>query len=131
MEPASTRAGLAVSLETLYKMGAVGSLTDDQLLERFLARSDKADSEAAFAALVERHGTMVLSVCRRIVREPHDSDDAFQATFLVLARRARSILGRGELAAWLFGIARRVALRARNDASRRRERLEKAPALIG
>jgi RNA polymerase sigma factor (sigma-70 family) len=127
MERAASGSLLAAQLETLYTLGAVGSFTDDELLERFLARTDKAASEAAFAALVERHGAMVFSVCQRIVRQHDDAHDAFQATFLVLARRARSIHGRGTVAAWLFGIARRIAARARVDTSRRR-RLEKLHA---
>jgi RNA polymerase sigma factor (sigma-70 family) len=124
MERAVSNVLLATQLESLYTLGAVGSLTDHQLLERFLARADEAESEAAFAALVERHGAMVLTVCQRILQQHEDARDAFQATFLVLARRARSIHGRGALGAWLFGIARRVASRARGDATRRR-RLEK------
>ena len=128
MNTASSSAILAGQLETLYNSGTVASLTDDQLLERFLRRGDKLASEAAFAALVERHGTMVLAVCRRIVTVRHDADDAFQATFLVLARRARSIQGQGTVAGWLFGIARRVAVRARVEATRQRRQLEKLHA---
>ncbi len=86
MKRACSDVALAVQLRTLCTLGPVGSLTDDELIERFLARTDTAASEAAFAALVERHGTMVLSVCRRIVQHDHDAHDAFQATFLVLAQ---------------------------------------------
>ena len=79
-----------------------------QLLERFVAGRDES-AEAGFAALVERHGPMVLRVCRQILGDAHDAEDAFQATFLVLARRAGSVRERDSVASWLHGIARRVA----------------------
>jgi RNA polymerase sigma factor (sigma-70 family) len=106
-------------LQTLYRVGAVGGLTDGQLLERFVAGHGEA-AEAGFAALVERHGPMVLRVCRQILDDPHDAQDAFQATFLVLVRRAVSVRKSDSLACWLYGVARRVASRARADAARRR-----------
>ena len=81
------------SLRTLLNVGAAGGLADDQLLDRFLSRRDEA-AELAFAVLVERHGPMVLRVCRGILRNTHDAQDAFQSTFLVLARRAGSIRSR-------------------------------------
>src|SRR5262245_63951019 len=92
-----------------------GGVTDAQLLERFLARRE----EAAFAELVRRHGPMVLGVCRRILGEPHDAADAFQATFLVLARKAASVVPRSRVGPWLYGVARRTALKARASAARR------------
>ena len=73
-------------LKTLFHLGVVGTLSDAQLLDAFLARSGDA-AEDAFAAVVERHGPMVLRVCRRILTEPHDAEDAFQVTFLVLGGR--------------------------------------------
>ena len=89
-------------IHTLFNVGTIGGLTDGQLLERFTFSEEEA-AELAFAALVERHGPMVLRVCQSVVRERHDAEDAFQATFLVLARKAASIrkhkLGR-ELAPW-------------------------------
>jgi len=101
--------GAAVrDLETLLRSGAVGTLSDAQLLERFLT-SRGEDAEDAFAAVVERHGPMVLAVCRRILRDPNDAEDAFQASFLVLARKARSIARRELLANWLYGVAVRTA----------------------
>ncbi len=125
MPESRTSATLAGQLGTLYNVGAVGSLPDDQLVELFLARDDPAGSEAAFATLVDRHGAMVLSVCQRALQNSHDAHDAFQATFLVLVRKAASIRRRESVGGWLFGIARRVAVRARVEAARRRDRIEK------
>jgi RNA polymerase sigma factor (sigma-70 family) len=91
---------------------------DRQLLEDFLGRRD----EAAFEALLRRHGPMVLGVCRRLLRDPHDSEDAFQATFLVLLRKASSLRDRDVLANWLYGVAYRTALKARGTRARRQAR---------
>ena len=109
---------LSRSLVVLFDTGVVGDRSDGQLLARFIA-SDQAD-ESAFGALVERHGPMVWRVCRRLFDDPNDAEDAFQATFLVLLRRARSIRQTTSLAAWLHGVALRVASRARVESARRR-----------
>ena len=79
-------------LRTLFNVGAVRELTDGQLLERFATDRGEA-AELAFAVLVERHGPMVLRVCRGVLADPHDTQDAFQATFLVLVKRGRGDLG--------------------------------------
>jgi RNA polymerase sigma factor (sigma-70 family) len=99
-------------------LGDGGGLTDGQLLESFLARRE----EAAFEALVRRHGPMVLSVCRRVLRHAQDAEDAFQATFLVLVRKAASIQPRELVGNWLYGVAYRTALKARTSTARRRAR---------
>jgi RNA polymerase sigma factor (sigma-70 family) len=93
-----------------------GGMTDGQLLERFLT----AREEAAFEALVRRHGPMVLGVCRRVLVGLHDAEDAFQATFLVLVRKASSIVARETVGNWLYGVAFRTAQKARAAAARRR-----------
>jgi RNA polymerase sigma factor (sigma-70 family) len=99
----------------LFRDGTSVGLGDGDLLARFVARRD----EAAFEALVSRHGPMVLGVCRRMLNDPHDADDAFQATFLVLVRKAPGIRDADRLAPWLYGVAHRVAGRARIRAIRR------------
>src|SRR5260370_30910919 len=84
-------------------------LTDRQLLANFVAARD----ESAFATLVQRHGAMVLGVCRRVLRQEQDAEDAFQATFLVLAKKAGSARWSDTVAPWLYEVANRTALEAR------------------
>src|SRR3954447_24818164 len=112
---------VARDVRTLFGAGAIGGLTDRQLLERFVSRRD-ASAEAAFAVLVERHGAMVWGVCRRILRDPHATADAFQATFLILVRRAAAVRVAASLGRWLCGVSRRVAARAGSAAARRSAR---------
>jgi RNA polymerase sigma factor (sigma-70 family) len=89
--------------------------TDAELLERFVARRD----HDAFAALVRRHGPMVFGVCRRVLRDPHDAEEAFQVTFLVLVRKAGRVRQPERLANWLYGVAHRVACKAKVASARR------------
>ena len=111
-----TTAAVHACLRRLLFHAAADDATDGRLLECFLARGEGA----AFAALVRRHGPMVLGVCRRVLGDWHDAEDAFQATFLVLVRRAASIAPRDAVGPWLYGVAYRTALKARSAAARRR-----------
>src|SRR5438094_3671828 len=92
--------------------------TDGQLLQDYISRCD----ETALAALVHRHGPMVWGVCRRVLTNYHDAEDAFQATFLVLVRRAASIASPELLANWLYGVAHQTALKARATVAKRKVR---------
>jgi RNA polymerase sigma factor (sigma-70 family) len=112
-------------IRTLFSVGTAGGLTDAELLERFATREGEA-AELAFAVLVERHGPMVLRVCRQVVRDGHAAEDAFQAAFLVLARKARSLRLRDSLAPWLQQVAWRTALHLRADIVRRRRHERRA-----
>jgi RNA polymerase sigma factor (sigma-70 family) len=97
--------------------------SDEQLIDTFLT-GEKADSETAFETLVRRHGPMVLGVCRQVLRRDQDAEDAFQATFLVLARKAGSIHNREILGCWLYEVAHRTAIRARKRRDRSTPRME-------
>ena len=106
-------------IQTLFDSGTAGSLSDRQLLERFLGGRD-GSVETAFEALVLRHGPMVLRVCQNVLQDPADAEDAFQATFLVLVKRCRSIRRLESVGSWLYGVSLRVASQARRDSARRR-----------
>jgi RNA polymerase sigma factor (sigma-70 family) len=106
---------------------SLAALSDGQLLERFTSRRD----DAAFAALVERSGGLVWGACRRLLASTQDAEDAFQATFLVLARRAKALDRRGPLCGWLHTVAHRIALKARADGGRRREHERRAILATG
>jgi|GEM_PF-1345594 len=105
----------------LFADGAIGTWSDAELLSRFTRARGDASAEAAFATLVDRHGPMVLGVCRRVTGDRHVADDAFQAVFLVLARKAHAVrLGADDsLGRWLYGVSLRVARRARAVARKR------------
>ncbi len=96
--------------------------SDRELVEKALAGRD----EAAFQAIVQRHGPMVYRVCWRLLQHPQDAEDAFQATFLVLAQNLRTLRKRASLASWLHGVARRVALKSKTQAAARRRREQQA-----
>jgi RNA polymerase sigma factor (sigma-70 family) len=110
-----TFAPLLRQLQPILSHG-LADLSDSELLARFSSLRD----ESAFAALVRRHGPMVFGVCRRVLRDRHAAEDALQATFLVLARKAGRLHTPTSLAPWLYGVASRVAARARLEAARRR-----------
>src|SRR5262249_16116008 len=103
--------------------GAVDEPGDDVLLERFTARRD----ETAFAALVRRHGPLVLGVCRRVLQHEHDAEDAFQAVFCVLARKAGAIRRGTAVGGWLYAVAFRIARKAKAIQMRRRQRERELP----
>ena len=127
-------------IQTLFRVGALGPLSDRQLLELFTARNDEV-AESAFATLVERHGPMVMGVCRRILHDPEDAADAFQATFLILVRKAGAVnvtdsLGRGSMASAVASLSRRRPHRCvvrRNSAPRwtRRRQRRRPPIATG
>ncbi len=108
----------AYDLEALYRAGAVGGLTDRELLGHFTT-TEGVLGRRAFEAIVSRHGSMVLGVCRRVLRDEHAALDAFQATFLTLALKAAAIRNRDSLGPWLHGVAARISQRARNMSRRR------------
>ena len=98
---------VASAIEGLVQSGSLVGLSEEDLLARFVERRDPR----AFEAIVDRHGPLVLTVCRQLLADPNDVDDAFQATFLVLIRKAGSVRRPGSLASWLYGVAYRTALR--------------------
>lgn len=104
-------------IRELFAGGTTAGVADEQLLAHFAATRDGS----AFEALVVRHGPMVAATCRAILRDEHDAEDAFQATFLILARKAGSVRGGHALGAWLHRVAYRAAVRASVEARRRRE----------
>ena len=112
-------------VHALFGFGVTSEWSDQRLLDQFLT-GGQFEAEAAFTLLVERHGPMVWRVCRQVLADSNDAEDAFQATFLVFLRRAGSIRKHKSLASWLFGVATRVARRAREDAIARRYHERKA-----
>ena len=111
-------------LRALFSAGTAIGLTDRELLERFRTRrvgsaEGTTAAETAFTALVDRHGAMVWGVCHRVLGDVHEAEDAFQATFLILVRKAGSVRVDGSLGRWIYGVAHRVALWARARAGRR------------
>jgi RNA polymerase sigma factor (sigma-70 family) len=113
------------SVRPLLPVPPSEDVADADLLDRFVRRKD----EAAFSALLERHGPMVLGVCRRLLQDPHEADDAFQATFLIFLQKARSLRDPASLGNWLYGVAHRVARRARTVAARWRVSERQVPEM--
>jgi RNA polymerase sigma factor (sigma-70 family) len=105
-------------LQSLFQLGAMGAWDDGKLVAHFA--SEQAGCEGAFRVLLNRHGPMVLAVCRRVLGDSHAAEDAFQATFLILVRKAGSVRDHNVLAGWLCGVATRVARKARAQAAHRR-----------
>ncbi len=110
-------------LDRLFGLGADGTITDPQLLELFVGGNDESAS-LAFEVIVERHGPMVLRTCRTVLGDFHAAEDAFQATFLVLARKARTLGSRELLSNWLYGVASRIARKARARARTQQARYQ-------
>ncbi len=113
----ASRSGNLGLIRQLFNEGTSTGLSDARLLERFVTWGD----ESAFAALVSRHAALVLNTCQAVLKDPDAAADAFQATFVLLFRKARSIRGRDALGAWLHRVAYRTALQARSAAARRRD----------
>jgi RNA polymerase sigma factor (sigma-70 family) len=126
------RIGVLRQLRALFEGGTATGLSDKELLDRYTAeRAETAEAaaaaETAFAALMDRHGAMVWGVCHRVLGNADEAEDAFQATFLILVRKAGSVRFDESLGRWLYGVAHRVALRARSDAGHRRSALAGVP----
>jgi RNA polymerase sigma factor (sigma-70 family) len=118
---------LSRDIQILFGSGTASGLSDRQLLERFIHQRDTA----AFEMIVVRHGPMVLRVCSSLLHDhPHDAQDAFQATFVVLVQRSGSIRRLDSLGNWLFGVACRAAARVRVGSARRRAVEERAAARV-
>ncbi|MHC5540081.1 RNA polymerase sigma factor, partial [Singulisphaera rosea] len=111
-----TRGSVLRRIDTLFRQGTASSIPDSSLLERFLVRGDAE----AFEALVLRHGPMVLNTCRAVLSDRDDAEDAFQATFIVLVKKAGTIRGKDVLGGWLHRVAVRVSLLANAEVTRRR-----------
>jgi RNA polymerase sigma factor (sigma-70 family) len=123
------RQKLDATMRNLRKFAALHAyrdLADHDLLERFIDAHD----EAAFTVLIEKHGPMVLGVCRRALANQHDAEDACQATFLVLSRKAKSISKKASLGSWLHGVARRVSASLKREQARRKTRERRRAAVL-
>ena len=116
-----------VQIHRLFGEGTLAGLSDAQLLDRHAFQGD----ELAFKALVQRHGPMVLAVCRGVLSDANDADDAFQAVFLLLARKGRSLWINESLGGWLHRVSCRIAVQIKADTGRRRQQERKAAELAG
>ena len=122
-------------LRTLFAAGTATGLTDSELLERYATkRAFSAEAavaaETAFEALVDRHGPMVWGICQRVLGDAHEAEDAFQATFLILVRKAGTVRVDGSLGRWLYGVALRVARRRGSSATTRIRNCSKPDLVI-
>src|SRR5260370_27139982 len=113
----TTTSPILQSIRRLVEDQRVKVLTDQELLDRFRSERD----EAAFHALLRRHGSMVLDVCRNVLGNEADAEDAFQATFLIFAQKALAIRKQASVASWLYGVAYRTALKAKAGSARRQK----------
>src|SRR5258708_29004924 len=118
MVPASTLKSVIPRFRQVLQDAGVATLTDAQLLDAFLRHGDGV----ALEIIAQRHGPMVWGVCRRVLANHHDAEDAFQATFLVLVRKAASVTPRAMVGNWLYGVARQTALKARATVAKQRTR---------
>jgi HlyD family secretion protein len=126
MQEGAAALDLRHRVQVLFTTGSAIGLSDRDLLERFLYH-ERESAAAAFSAIVERHGPMVLRVCYQALSDRHAADDAFQATFMVLLQHARSIRKHDSMASWLFGVASRAAARIQMlEARRKRHELRRA-----
>ncbi len=116
----------AVQVARVFRDGTLAGMSDRQVLERFVEHRD----ETAFETILYRHGAMVRNVCRQVLYDPHDVDDAVQSVFLVLVRKAKNLRIDGSLGPWLYRVAGRVAARARGNRKKRRARELQADALV-
>ncbi len=112
-------------LRRTVSLGDGAGLSDGQLLDRYIQQRE----DAAFAALVRRHGPMVMSVCRRVLGNDHDAEDAFQASFLVLVRKAASVVPREQVGNFLYGVAHTTAVRAKGLIAKRRAKEKQVTAM--
>ena len=126
MEKHGVKNAATCDFQTLFGTGVVGTLSDGQLLDRFVNQREGA----VFEAIVHRHGPMVWGVCRRVLRDHHDVEDAFQSTFLVLARKAATVMPRDKLGNWLYGAAHQTATKARAMRAKRRAREGQMPGTL-
>ena len=122
----SAEGEIAKRMERLFAGGTVSGLSERELLQRFSTGRD----EAAFEAIAARHGPMILAVCRRVLDDPRDVEDSFQAVFLVLVRKAARLRDADRLGPWLHAVATKVALRARSNAWKRRRREISSQAIL-
>jgi RNA polymerase sigma factor (sigma-70 family) len=113
-------------VQHIRRVAANQGATDGELLQSFVTSND----QAAFASLVKRHGNLVLAVCRRKLGNLEDAEDAFQATFVILARKAAKLPQTGSLASWLHSVAYRIAISARRLAARRSRHERKAKTMV-